>query len=202
MRNVTDILRYPRVYHAFQRSGGFFGARVKAISAYLPIRTGDKVIDIGCGPGFIVEHLPPDIAYWGFDTDESYIAFANRRFGDRGRFVCGLFDEACARSHAPVDVFMMNGVLHHLGDGEAHRTLGLIRQALGNQGRLFTLDGCFVDGQPALARYFLDHDRGEHVRTPDGYRSLIKAHFEHVEMHIDHGLSWMPYTWLITVCRN
>ena len=83
---ITDILKLPLVYQMFQHLGGFFDARLKAIGSYLPIKSGQKVVDIGCGPGFIVEHLPRGISYLGFDTDASYIAYAMGRFGDKGRF--------------------------------------------------------------------------------------------------------------------
>ena len=83
---ITDILKLPLVYPMFQYLGGFFDARLKAIGSYLPIKSGQKVVDIGCGPGFIVEHLPRGISYLGFDTDASYIAYAMGRFGDKGRF--------------------------------------------------------------------------------------------------------------------
>jgi len=73
---ITDILKLPLVYQMFQHLGGFFDARLKAIGSYLPIKSGQKVVDIGCGPGFIVEHLPRGISYLGFDTDASYIAYA------------------------------------------------------------------------------------------------------------------------------
>ena len=136
---ITDILKLPLVYQMFQHLGGFFDARLKAIGSYLPIKSGQKVVDIGCGPGFIVEHLPRGISYLGFDTDASYIAYATARFGDKGRFFCQIFDEQVARNHAPVDIVMMNGVLHHMNDNEVHQNLVGIKKALGSGGRLFTL---------------------------------------------------------------
>ena len=55
---LVDILQHPQIYQSFQSMGGFFGARIRAIDAYLTIKPGDHIIDIGCGPGFIVKHLP------------------------------------------------------------------------------------------------------------------------------------------------
>ena len=195
----SRFLRNPLVYQAFQRCGGFFGARLRAIDAYLPMRPGDKVVDIGCGPGFIVERLAPGISYRGYDTDAAYIAYARRKFGERGRFECRLFDVSTARECAPVDIVMMNGLLHHLSDDQVHGTLDVAKQALAKDGRLFTLDGCIVEGQSTLARYLLEHDRGEHVRTPERYRALMAAHFTRVDAHVDHSLSWVPYSWQIMV---
>lgn len=200
--NIKNTLKHPLVYQAFQVAGGFFGARLKAIRAYLPLQQGDKIVDIGCGPGFIAGHLPQGVSYCGFDIDGSYIAYANAKFGDRGAFVCGLFDEAAASRHRGADVVMMNGVLHHLSDEEADQTLDVVKQALGPGGRVFTLDGCYADGQPALARMLLKNDRGRYVRTQERYRLLMAKHFDSVEVHVDDSLSWVPYTWIIMIGRS
>ena len=196
---LRSVLAHPLVYQRFQQFGGYFGARLKSLRAFLPIAAGARIADIGCGPGFIVEHLPADISYTGFDTDERYIAYANSRFGTRARFFHLPFDDAAAREHGPFDIAMMNGVLHHLSDAEADPILGAVRRSLRAGGRIFTLDGCYVEGQSAIARFVLEHDRGRHVRTEERYRALLARHFATVEVHVDHRLSWAPYTWIVMV---
>jgi len=56
---MRAILKHPALYQAYQTAGGFFGARVRAIADYLTLRPGMRVIDIGCGAGYILRHLPP-----------------------------------------------------------------------------------------------------------------------------------------------
>ncbi len=196
-------LALPQVYQTFQELGGFFGARVKAIADYLPLKPGARVIDIGCGPGHIAARLPADIDYIGFDTDADYIAFAQRTFGGpRRAFHYALFDAARAREFATADAVMMNGVLHHMSDDDARTTLDAIAQALAPDGVLFTLDGAYRAGQSALVKWLLDNDRGEHVRPAAAYADLIKPALPSVAMHLREDLSRVPYTYAICIARK
>ena len=174
---MKAILNHPALYQAYQNAGGFFGARIKAIADYLTLRPGMRVIDIGCGPGHILRHLPDGIEYTGFDIDEAYIAYARRSFGHLGTFHCRHFDAAAAREFAGADVVMMNGVLHHIADDGLQATLADIRDVLRSDGVLFTLDGCYREGQSRIAKWLLDNDRGEFVRDRDGYDQVLRRAF-------------------------
>jgi SAM-dependent methyltransferase len=200
---VRDILAVPALYQAFQEAGGFYGARLKAIRKYLPLRAGQRVIDIGCGPGFMARDIPPDIDYIGFDIDQKYIDYANHRFADKGRFFCRFFDEAAAAEFGPADVVMMNGVIHHIDDAGAAATLKAISDALKPGGRLFSLDGVYVQGQPWFSKFMLDHDRGEHIRHEDEYLALLRSAFPKVDGHIRGDLAWVPTMLFIAVsCKT
>jgi len=199
---VKALLGHPALYQAYQNAGGFFGARVKAISDYLALRPGMRVIDIGCGPGYILRHLPEGVDYVGFDIDESYIDHARRAFGHLGQFHCRYFDAAAAREFRGADVVMMNGVLHHIDDGELQATLSNVRDALTPDGVLFTLDGCYRNGQSRIARWLLDHDRGEFVRDEDGYDRVLRGAFAKVDLAIREDYSRVPYTFIIGMARK
>jgi SAM-dependent methyltransferase len=197
---LSDALSAPVLYQALQWSGGFFGARLRGIERYLPLQDGQRVIDIGCGPGHIVKYLPRGVDYIGFDLDERYIRYAERQFGGPGRqFFCRLFDNAAADEFGPADVVMMNGVLHHMTDAQIAPTLQSIARILKPTGRLFTLDGVYVDGQSAISRYLLDHDRGRFVRKEAVYRQLLQAEFSSVEGWVHHDFSRVPYSFFVSV---
>jgi SAM-dependent methyltransferase len=196
---MKQILKHPEIYQLYQEFGGFFGARVKAIRDYLPIRAGERVIDIGCGPGHIVRHLPAGIDYAGFDIDGPSIAYARRRFGAHGRFEQRLFDAAAVREFGPADLVMMNGVMHHIDDAVLAALLADIRAVLKPGGRLFTLDGAYAPGQSRVAKWLLDNDRGVHVRSAEGYRRLLEEAFGAAAMHVRSDYSRMPYTFAIGV---
>jgi SAM-dependent methyltransferase len=199
---MKQVLNFPAVYQLYQELGGFFGARVKAIRQYLPIEPGARIIDIGCGPGYIVRHLPKGIDYAGLDIDEPSIAYANAKFGALGTFHARFFDSAAAAELGPADIVMMNGVMHHIGDDDLAATLACIKAALKPGGRLFTLDGAYQAGQSRFAKWLLDNDRGVHVRTADGYRDLLEDCFGPSEMHVRDDLSRLPYTFAIGVAQR
>jgi SAM-dependent methyltransferase len=199
---MKQLLNSPALYQSFQVLGGFFGARVIAVTEYLNLKPGDHVIDIGCGPGFIVDHLTAGVHYDGFDIDARYIDYAKRRFGNHGAFRCRIFDEAAAGGVEAADVVMMNGLIHHLDDASARAVLGTASKALKPNGVVLTLDGCYRDGQSSIARWFLDHDRGRFVRTQDEYRALARDAFKDVEIIVREDMSWLPYTFAIGLMRG
>jgi SAM-dependent methyltransferase len=194
---VKRFLEAPAVYQSFQKLGGFFGARVKCIEAYLDLKAGDRIMDIGCGPGYIVDHLPSGVEYLGFDTDPRYIAHAQKLFGSKGSFYCQPFDDACAEAHGPADVVMMNGLIHHLDDATAGQVLQTVRMVLKPSGVLFTLDGCFREGQSSIAKWLLRNDRGTFVRTEQGYRDLYRSSFDNVALFVREDVSRVPYTFVV-----
>ncbi len=199
---MKSLLSSPKVYQWFQMAGGFFSARVNAIGRYLAPRAGQKVLDIGCGPGHILSALPEGVIYDGFDVDQRYIDFANRHFGERGRFHCRWFDENAAAEFGPADIVMMNGVLHHMDDDCARKTTSLVAEALKPGGVFFALDGVYTPGQDALAKWFLDNDRGRFVRTEAGYRTLLADNFKACEFHVHHDLTRIPYSLIISKCSK
>lgn len=198
---MKSLLNSPALYQAFQEAGGFFGARVKAINDYLSLRPGQRIIDIGCGPGYVLRHLPDGIDYIGFDIDPSYIEHANRSFGKRGRFYCRYFDAEAAQEFAGADLVMMNGVLHHIPDAELRSTLFHVRAALKDSGTLFTLDGCYREGQSWFAKWMLDNDRGQFVRNKDGYDQILRSAFGSVDLHIREDYARVPYTFVIGLSK-
>jgi len=199
---MRHLLEAAELYQAFQKAGGFFGARVKAFADYLDFGGVRRVFDIGCGPGHIVEYIPEGIEYVGFDTDSGYIEFANRRFGARGRFVAREFDGTATGEFGRPDVVLMNGVLHHMDDACARQALANAAAALRSDGVLFTLDGCFQEGQNPISRYLLEHDRGKFVRTAPAYRALVETAFPEPQVHVREDLSWVPYTFAIVHARS
>lgn len=196
------LLKAPLIYEAFQILTGFSSVRSKMFAEYLLLRRGDRVFDVGCGPGKISTYLPPGIEYHGFDVDQRYVDYATKKYGAYGDFHCCPFDDNIVGKFGKADVILLNGVLHHLCDDLVDQILETAEGALVNGGSLFTLDGCYREGQSVIARILLKLDRGSYVRSANGYNALLQKHFPNASVHIREDISLIPYSFVITNARK
>lgn len=194
-----SLLAGARVYSLFRRLVGRDGARSVYAREHLRLQPGQRVLDLGCGTGDILEHLPA-VQYVGYDISPRYIERARRRFAQRGEFHCRAVDEDLALATASYDLAIAHGLLHHLDDDSARRLFRIAKRTLKPGGRLVTFDGCFVEGQSAAARFFLSLDRGGHVRERAAYESLARGEFDRVQSWVRHDLIRIPYTHLVMEC--
>jgi SAM-dependent methyltransferase len=196
---MRALLSHPRVYSLFRRLVGRDTARTVYAREHLRLEPGQRVLDLGCGPGDILGFLPA-VRYIGYDISPEYIERARQRFGERGEFHCRAVDESLPVPAGGFDVVIAHGLLHHLDDGGARALFRVARRALKPGGRLVTFDGCYTPDQSALARFILSRDRGKHVRTREAYERLARAEFGDVRSFVRHDLIRIPYTHIIMEC--
>lgn len=200
-RFVWQGLSFSLGYRTFGALIGANGFRSTYVKQYVRPRAGDKVLDIGCGPGDILGYFP-SVNYIGFDTNAEYIQAARKRFGQRGSFHQQAITRELVGSFSNCDLVMANGLLHHLGDNECLALFELAHAALKNGGRLITLDGVFAPHQSRLARYLVSRDRGRFVRTEREYVALGQQVFANIKPHILNGQLRIPYTHLVMECEK
>lgn len=190
---VWSVFERPAVYEAFHH---LIGARrrlkVFAIEK-IRARPGDRVLDLGCGSGWLLAALPP-VTYIGIDRNAAFIRRARQAFGERGEFRCDNVVDFNAHDIAPVDVVIALGLLHHLDDATAARLMGAVAAILKPRGRLVTFDPCYHDGQPAVTRFVVSHDRGRHVRRLERYRELVAAALPKTDVSLVAGLLPFPHS--------
>src|SRR5258708_21864745 len=184
---LYSLLALPSVYRLFRTIVRGDGCRIY-VSEYVQPVPGEKLLDIGCGPGDILEDLPA-VDYLGFDISPKYVEAAQKRFGHRGRFFCGDVGLTMIDQEAgSFDLVLATGVLHHLDDSHALSLFKLARRALKPGGRLVTYDGCFVAGQPKQGRFFVCQDRGRYFRESGEYAKLAALLFSEVRSFVHHDL--------------
>jgi SAM-dependent methyltransferase len=193
---LQDVLRSPLVYIRWQQVLGAHRLRLICLDGFLKLREGERVLDIGCGPGYILNYMPR-VAYIGFDTEPRYIEYARRQYSDRGRFFCEHFARAHLTQFAPFDAVMLFGILHHLDDVVAGNLFSVLADGLAPNGRIVTLDPCFTAGQSRMSRWVAQADRGGFVRDELGYRRLGAEQFAEVEGKLVSNVCRIPSTELI-----
>jgi SAM-dependent methyltransferase len=201
LKELSSILAWPSAYLLYQRLVGGVRARQRCIRDQVRPSEAMNVLDIGCGPGYAIQSfVRPN--YFGFDISPTYIGYANRRFGSQGKFFCQYFDEQVLTWLPKIDVVLLMGVLHQLDDESAVELLKLAKRAMSPTGRLYTLDGCYRNGQSRIDRFFLDHDRGKNVRSQPAYRKLAGQVFQGVNGTLRRDLFVIPHSTLILECTD
>lgn len=150
----------PIIYNNFQNLIGARKARERLVKEFIKPFPGVKIIDIGCGPGTILEYLPKDIKYTGFDINYKYIEYAKQRYGDRGEFVCKRVGEFINNYPNYFDIAIAAGLLHHLEDKEAKKLFSIAEEILIKRGRIITIDAVFIKKQNIIAKFIISMDQG------------------------------------------
>jgi SAM-dependent methyltransferase len=128
-----------------------------------------SVLDIGCGIGQYASLTRG--RYLGVDLNCPYVEHARRRRGDdRHVFRCVDAAELVAEGER-FDLVLMVDFLHHLPDDAAVKVLETARGVA---------TGAVVSFEPVteqanrVGRWFIEHDRGEHMRPHESLLALFE----------------------------
>ncbi len=197
---IRSVLSSPFIYSLFGQLMGGNRSRAIFVDNYIRPQKGDRILDIGCGPGDLIPYLP-EVEYLGFDISEEYITTAKKQFGsDNIFFRCERVSTSNLSQQSYFDLVLAVGILHHLDEVEALELFQIAEAALKPGGRLITFDGVFVENQSPCAKWILSKDRGQNIRTKDEYIALASKIFSDISCSIRHDLLRIPYTHIILEC--
>jgi SAM-dependent methyltransferase len=199
---LKALLTKPWVYRLFKALIGSAEAQRWVMDNFFKIESGQKVVDIGCGPGMIVDMLPNGTKYVGFDISNQYIEYAWRKYSEKSdiKFIVGEPGEFVLDTPSEMrdaDLVIINGVLHHLDAQQATTALQLAKKALKPTGRLVCVENCFLLRQSSIARWIISRDRGRNVRTEPEWKALVASVFPRFDTYILTGHIRIPYTHII-----
>ena len=193
------VLSHPRTYLALQWLLGSYRLRKLCIEK-LDAAQGERVLDLGCGPAYVIDYLPA-VDYVGFDTNASYIEYAKRRYAGRGAFFCEMFSREHVGRLGQFDAVLALGLMHHISPHQGLEFLKLIARVLRPGGRVILLDPCLVPGDKWMARFLARHDRGRFVTDEAGYRRIAQQCFREISSTIVKNSGRLPSTEIIMMLR-
>jgi len=202
MLTIKSIFDHPLIYQIFQYIVGYDQSIRKIVRDYVRPYEGMKILDVGCGTGFILDYLPEHIEYTGIDYSSEYISHAQKQYGERGTFMQGDVSDVIGTPIGQFDEIIAIGLLHHLSDDKVDDLLSLVHKNLLPEGRFVTVDPCYQNGQSRIARFIIGQDRGIYVRREKEYRDIALKRFTRVDSLITGTLLRIPYTHCILSCTD
>ena len=191
---IRKLLEIPQMYNLKRIVFGGEKYRRWYVSSF-NLKTGDRILDIGCGTGHILKYLPDDVEYHGVDMEEDYISFCRSRYGYRASFYHEKVGEKDhSEWHNHFDVINMHGLIHHLDDNDSLKLMQLVFDYLVPGGNAFTADSLYHENQTFVARWLVSKDRGQNIRTPEQYLALARQKFIKVESRIIENYARFPYS--------
>jgi SAM-dependent methyltransferase len=143
----------------------------KTVARFCRIREEDRVFDLGCGTGRLLEFIQCE-SYLGADLDRSALKRARKNFSaNHIHFVAGEEWDEPLRKLDPTVVLML-GLVHHISDEEFRATVERIRSVV-KAPRIITLDTTVFPGN-LVSNLLSRMDRGRYVRRQPAYEALFQ----------------------------
>lgn len=197
---IQALLSFPFAFELFQKTIGDDSLKKKLIKEIIMPNSKSKILDMGCGTGSILDFLPENIEYVGYDSSQKYINAALRKYKKRGEFHCEEINNLVPSDRDRFDIVLAKGILHHIDDKESKKLFNIAFSSLKSGGCLITIDGVYVNNQSKIAKYIISKDRGQYIRTGEEYKNLAETYFSKIETYILDDAYIIPYTIFIMKC--
>lgn len=190
-------------YDFFQDLIGTRQARQWLQLNFWRLSQGDKIVDVGCGTGDILNFIPEGINYIGFDINEQYIVNARKKYGAKGEFFIGEVSQFRNNSRFfDTDLVTCNGVLHHLDTQQFIQVVEFAKAILRSRGRMVCIEPCFLMHQDKLSTWLMKQDRGAYIRYEDEWKQIVGRVFTQTKTYVLTGLVRFPFVHIVIECTK
>lgn len=198
-----EIFAIPKVYDSYQKFVGAQQDRLNFLKDTVAPLVKSRVLDVGCGTGVNSEVFPQHVSYVGCDLSEKYINHAKQYYGNRAEFYAAPVGELQKLNLKPFDVVIVMAVLHHLSDDQIMKLCDEVSDLLVPGGLMITADPCYTKDQPRFSNFLTSFDRGQFVRFPQQYSSLLERKFSKVDVKMHPGkLLIFPHAGVIMIASK
>ena len=184
--------------------------RLDVILKYVRLRGTDRMLDIGCGSGLLMEAMAGRIgSYVGIDFSPAFVAIARDKAARLGFATASIvesgIEEYCAAAGASFDAAFALDLSEHIYDSEWLTILRAVRTVLRAEGRLYlhTPSGeFFIEKMKARGVLLRQHAEHVAVRTMQenlqllrvaGYEILQAVRVPHYNiLRLVHPLAYLP----------
>lgn len=202
-RGIRNSLQFSFIYDAVQKLIGATNHR-KSVVERLNITKGSKVVEVGCGPGKILDTLG-DVFYVGYDINSRYIGAAQKKYADRKNCKFIVSDASKPELHDLVkecDVMLSLGVLHHLTDEQCEELLSMAVRAVSNKGRFVIYEPYIPISKDSIGDFFMKNDRGMNIKSLDGWHQLARKYFSSIKESLHSPVYILRYSIVVLECSN
>lgn len=202
-QGLRNILQFSFVYDAVQRIVGATSHR-NAVVKSLAIPDGAKVVEVGCGPGRILDILG-DVHYVGYDPNPRYVQSARETYKERPDCEFVVSDapsEELYKLVSDCDVMLSLGVLHHLTDKQNREVFSMAAQAVGHKGRFVIYEPYFPEKKDMIGDFFMKRDRGMNVKQLQGWHDLAGEYFSCIKETLHSPVYLLRYSIVVLECSN
>lgn len=192
LRSHYELQRVSELMEHGRRVADLLQPLIETIHAQKADQKPIRVVDIGCGPGFVIRWLAAsklltNVELVGVDYNAAFIHEA-QRLASQERLDCSFEVANGFTLKKPADIFISTGVLHHFRD--EHLRTFLAQHEHGHAQAFAHFDFQPTPATPIGSWLFHEILMREELSRHDGVLSAVRAH--HADFLLDSATSALP----------
>ena len=177
--NLKKLLEIPLVYNCFQHCTGYYKFMIQKVSESILEINPTSVVDLGCGPGMLLQKRIINNNYLGIDISSKYTIQAEmnaKKLSIQSLFETKKVEKVNYEKYSEFlgarPIFLAVGLFHHLPNENLKLLLEQIKKTQSNA-QMISIDPVFIDNQDFVSKYIVSQDRGKFVRHKNDLTEIL-----------------------------